>query len=128
MDGLSRHDELGKPLSLLTPLKAVDPDVEFSRRSTWANFGVDVANYDYVEGMIFSVEFQIHIENFDFFFIVAWCWSVSDEDSQSWCCTTSSHPQTSDSGRRLFERVDVLCRTRVDEDANSTNTSTVACS
>ncbi|ETN74104.1 hypothetical protein NECAME_04133 [Necator americanus] len=37
-------------------------------------------------------------------------------------------PQTSDSDRKLFERVDVYCHIRVDEDTNSTNSSTVACS
>ncbi|KAK6761781.1 hypothetical protein RB195_022750 [Necator americanus] len=111
------------------------PDVKFLRRSSGANFSVkianfvvEIANYKVVKGMTFLVELlQVHIENLDMFF-VARCWSVSDEDSQSWCWTTSSHPQTSDSGRKLFERVDVLCHTRVDEDANSTNTSTVACS
>ncbi|ETN86752.1 hypothetical protein NECAME_05840 [Necator americanus] len=33
---------------------AVGPDVKFLRRSSWANFGVEIANYDLVEGMIFS--------------------------------------------------------------------------
>ncbi|ETN78135.1 hypothetical protein NECAME_10558 [Necator americanus] len=35
----------------------------------WANFGVEITNYDLVKGTIFSVELlQIHIEIFDFFF------------------------------------------------------------
>ncbi|ETN75588.1 hypothetical protein NECAME_12289 [Necator americanus] len=43
MDGLSRHDELGEPLSLpWVPM--------FLRRSSWANFGVRITNYDFVEG------------------------------------------------------------------------------
>ncbi|ETN80552.1 variant SH3 domain protein [Necator americanus] len=56
MDGLSRHDELGEPLPLVVPWEAVDRDVKFLRRSSWANFGVEIANYDLGEGMIFSVE------------------------------------------------------------------------
>ncbi|ETN78484.1 hypothetical protein NECAME_02921 [Necator americanus] len=36
-------------IPLLIPLKAVDPDVKFSRRFSGANFGVEITSYDFVE-------------------------------------------------------------------------------
>ncbi|KAK6742712.1 hypothetical protein RB195_010151 [Necator americanus] len=56
MDGLSRHDEVGEPLPLFVPLKAVGLDVKFLRRPSVANLGVKTTNYDFAEGMVFSAE------------------------------------------------------------------------
>ncbi|KAK6765343.1 hypothetical protein RB195_025317 [Necator americanus] len=49
MNDLSCHDELIKPPSLLIPLKAAGFEVKFSRRSSGANFGVEITNYDLIE-------------------------------------------------------------------------------
>ncbi|ETN76263.1 hypothetical protein NECAME_11801 [Necator americanus] len=50
MDGLSRHNEIGKSPSLLILLKAVGSDVKFFTRSSEGNFGVEITNYDVVVG------------------------------------------------------------------------------
>ena len=72
MDGVGRHDKLRQSFALLIPIHSVSTDVKLSSRSSWANLGVEVADDDLEEGMIFPVELlQFHIKCFVFFFVVA---------------------------------------------------------
>ncbi|KAK6748520.1 hypothetical protein RB195_001255 [Necator americanus] len=55
MDGLGRHDKLGKS-PLLIRLKAVGSDVNFFTRFSRINFGNEIANYDLVEALSYEAE------------------------------------------------------------------------